>query len=189
MNQIFSLNQPLNSILWSANNKLIREIILILSGIALLGLSAQCVIPLKPVPLTFQSATVVFIGMIYGARLGSLTILGYLAAGVLGVPVYAQLSSGIHPLFGTTAGYLIGFVPAAMIGGFLAQRGWARSVIGTFVAACLSASVIFVLGVSVLSRFIGWNDAFLFGLAPFVATEPLKLLAISLVIPKFWKAV
>lgn len=188
MDSIFSLNNPLRSILWSAQNKLTRDILLILCGIAILGLSAQCVVPLKPVPLTFQSATVVFIGMIYGARLGAFTILGYLLAGSLGIPVFADMASGFTHFFGATAGYLVGFIPAAMLGGFLAQRGWGRTAIGTFLAACLSASVIFTFGLLVLSRFVGWHDAFTLGLAPFVVTEPMKLLAISLVIPKFWKS-
>lgn len=188
MNQIFSLNHPQRSILWSSQHRVIKDLILIFLGIALLALSAQFVIPLKPVPLTFQSATVVLLGLVYGTRLGILTMLGYLMAGAFGIPVFASLSSGLGALVGTTSGYLFGFIPAALLGGFLAQRGWSRTVLGAFVAACLSASIIFLTGVSVLSHFIGWHSAFLLGLVPFVVTEPLKLLAVAMIVPSFWKS-
>jgi biotin transport system substrate-specific component len=188
MNRIFTLNHPLHSIFRSDQYRTITEITLFFAGIALLALSAQFVIPIGPVPLTFQSATVVLIGMLYGSRLGGITILGYLFAGCAGVPMFAGMSSGISPFFGTTMGYLLGFLPAAMLGGFLAERGWASTTIGAFVAACLSASVIFVLGVSALSHFVGWDKAILLGFVPFMTTEPLKLLAVALIVPRFWKS-
>lgn len=181
------MNLTLSSILWSKHNRIIRESLLIFCGIALIALSAQFVIPLQPVPLTFQSATVVLLAMVYGARLGSLTLIGYLAAGTLGLPVFAGMASGISPLMGPTAGYLVGFVAAAFLGGFLAQRGWAKNIFSAFLAACLSASLIFFFGLVVLSHFIGWKSAFAVGLAPFMLTEPLKLLAVALVVPSFWR--
>jgi biotin transport system substrate-specific component len=188
MSQIFSLNQPLRSLFWTAQNRLVRETILILTGILLIALSAQFVIPLKPVPLTFQSATVILIGMVYGARLGTFTLLGYLIAGGIGLPVFADMASGLNPLMGPTVGYLAGFVPAALLGGFLAQRGWARHTVSAFIAACLSAAVIFFFGLSVLSHFVGWNNAFALGLAPFMFSESLKLFAIALIVPRLWKS-
>lgn len=187
MNQLFTLNKPLRSVLWPVQQKMVREMVLVLLGIVLIALSAQFVIPLKPVPLTFQSSMVVLLGMVYGMRLGVLTLLGYLIAGGIGLPVFADLSSGISPLFGPTAGYLAGFVPAALLGGFLAQRGFANHVLSAFVAAVLSATVIFFFGILVLAKFVGFSSAFTLGLMPFIVTEPLKLLAVALIVPCFWK--
>jgi len=107
--------------------------------------------------------------------------------GGLGVPVFAGLANGIGPFMGTTAGYLLGFVPAAMLGGFLARKGFARNTLRAFVAACLSAAVIFCCGVTVLAKFIGWHQAFLLGVAPFALTETLKLFSVALVVPRFWQ--
>ena len=187
MSQLFALNQPLRSIFWPAHNKIVKEIGLVLFGIALLALSAQIVIPLQPVPLTFQSAMVVLIGMLYGARLSAFAVLGYFIAGSVGLPVFAHLTSGMGTFFGATSGYLIGFLPAAFLSGFLAQRGWAKNVVSAFAAACLGASVIFLFGWMMLSHLIGMQQAFLLGVAPFAVTEPLKLLAVALIAPRCWK--
>ncbi len=187
MNHYITENLKLRSIVWPANNSTIKQISLILFGILLLSISAQIVIPLEPVPLTLQSVTVVFLGMLYGPRLGVISVMGYLLAGTVGLPLYAEFSSGAGVLLGTTAGYLFGFIPAVLIGGYLAQCGFARNILLAFISACLSASVIFFFGILVLSKFIGMHQAILTGLMPFVATETLKMLAVSIVIPRCWK--
>lgn len=182
-----SIAENFRSIVWPVKNSRIKEIMLVLFGIAILGVSAQIVIPLQPVPLTLQSVTVVFLGMLYGPRLGMLSVIGYLLAGTLGLPLYAEFSSGIDVLMGATSGYFFGFIPAVLIGGYLAQRGFARNILFAFISACLSASVIFFFGILVLSKLIGLHQAIVTGLMPFVVTEPLKMLAISLVVPYCWK--
>jgi biotin transporter BioY len=180
-------SQPLRSVVWPTQNKVIKEIGLVILGIGLLAAASQWVIPLKPVPLTFQSATVILLGMLYGSRLATISVIGYLIAGGLGLPLFADLSSGFGVFTGVTAGYLLGFIPAAWFAGFLTERGFARSIYAAFFSSCLSASIIFGLGLIVLAQFVGWNHAFSVGLAPFIFTEPLKLLAISLIIPHCWK--
>jgi biotin transport system substrate-specific component len=190
-NMIFhgSLSQPLRSVFWPTENKMIKEGLLIFLGIGLLAGASQLIIPLNPVPLTFQSAAVILLGMLYGSRLATISVIGYLMMGGLGLPLFAELSSGFGVFTGATAGYLLGFIPAAWLAGFLAERGLASKIHTAFFSSCLSVSIIFGLGVVVLSQFVGWNHAFSLGIAPFVLTEPLKLLAISLIIPHCWKKV
>lgn len=177
--------QPLRSVFSSMSA--MREAGLVALGIALLALASQLVIPLQPVPLTFQSAVVVAIGMVYGMRLSLFTIMGYLFVGSLGLPVFSGLSSGVGTFFGPTAGYLVGFIPATLLAGFLAERGWAKNIFSAFFAACFSASVIFLSGVTVLAHIIGLHQAIMLGLMPFIFTEPLKLIAVALVTPRCWK--
>ena len=186
MSSLLTFSQ-FRSVLWPTEHKLVKELSLILLGVCLLAAASQIVIPLQPVPLTFQSAAVILLGMLYGSRLASFTIITYLIAGGLGLPLFAQLSSGFSVFTGATSGYLIGFIPAAWLSGFLAERGFARNIGIAFLTACFSVSVIFALGLIVLSQFTGWTKAFSLGLAPFVITEPLKLFAISLIIPYCWK--
>lgn len=188
MNSLFNLNYPLQSLCWPRQNKRVKNALLIIAGALLLAIASQLTIPLKPVPLTLQSATVLFIALIYGARLGAATLAAYLIAGACGLPVFAEMHFGLSVLlFDTTSGYLCGFFFAALLSGYLAQRGWGKHFLSAFAAAVLGAAVIFAMGLGVLSHYIGWSKAYLFGLQPFLITEPVKLLAVAAIIPRFWK--
>lgn len=112
----------------------LRAFILVALGTALMALSAKVSLPLPYVPMTLQTLVVLMIGAAYGWRLGSATMIAYLAEGALGLPVFAGPVGGIAPLMGPTAGYLFGFVAAALVTGWLAERGWDRSVVLLFAA-------------------------------------------------------
>lgn len=187
MNYSFSLNSPLQSKIWAKDTTLFKQISLILAGVFALAIVSNLSIPLLPVPLTFQSATVILIGMAYGARQGSYVILSYLIAGALGLPVFADFGFGMAKFVGPTGGYLIGFLPAAFLSGYLTQNGWGKNIVTSFITACLGASVIFLSGVAVLSSFVGWHNAILFGVMPFIVSEPIKLIAVSILAQRLWK--
>lgn len=188
MISLFNLNYPLQSLCWPKQNKLIKNTLLVLTGVLVLALASQLAIPLKPVPLTFQSATVLLIALLYGARLGSVTIAAYLIAGACGLPVFAEMYSGLSTLFfDPTSGYLLGFFFAALVSGYLMQRGWGKHFISAFAASICGVTVIFALGLLVLSHYVGWYQAYLLGLQPFLITEFIKLLAVAAVAPRFWK--
>lgn len=178
---------PMRSVLWAIEKNTVREIILVLVAAALLALSSQVSIPWTPVPLTFQSATVLAIGMVCGARLGTYSVLTYLCAGAVGLPVFADLSGGLLYFFGPTGGYLLGFVPGAFVAGYFAQNGLGKNIFSSFLASFLGALPIFVFGSVVLSFFVGAKLSFLLGVKPFVLSELLKLFIVSLFVPKFWK--
>src|SRR5690606_34764628 len=119
---------------------------------ALLWVSAKIYIPLWPVPVTMQTFVVLTIGLAYGARLGGATVLAYLIAGAVGLPVFSGSWSeggGFVHLMGTTGGYLVGFAVAAWIGGRLAERGWDRSLPLAAAAMVIGNLVIYALG-------LGW---------------------------------
>lgn len=160
----------------------LKQTLLCSLGIVFLALASHLIIPLQPVPLTFQSAAAIFLGMIMGPRLSGITLIGYLAAGFVGLPVFAASTA-----FGPTLGYLIGFLPGAILSGWLAERGMAKNILQSFMASLAGTAIIFTSGLLVLAQFVGWQHAITFGLLPFIVTEPLKLLTISLVTPRFWK--
>ena len=107
--------------------------VLALLGVGVLAASAHIAIPFWPVPMTMESGTVLLLGAAYGPGLAEATLLAYLAAGAIGLPVFAA-GAGLAYLAGPTAGYLLGFLAAASFMGFCASRGWMRGVIGTVVA-------------------------------------------------------
>jgi len=184
MHYLLALNRPLRSAVWPDQNSILKQIFLVILGVLILAVSAQISIPFGPVPCTLQTAAVLLIGMSYGSRLGAYTIGSYLLAGACGLPVFINMSSG---LFGSTMGYLIGFIPAAMLSGYLLQNGWARTAFTSFMAAILADIIIFSFGYIGLAGFVGWEKAYLFGVKPFLITETLKLGMVALIAPRFWK--
>lgn len=168
----------------------LRLVGLALLGTAFVAACAQVQVPWWPVPFTGQTFAVLVLGMVYGARLGAGTLLLYLAVGGLGLPVYAELSSGWAVLTGTTGGYFIGFVLAAGLVGWLAERGWDRSVWLTGLAMLLGNVLIYVPGLLWLGAVVGWDKPILaWGLTPFLLGDAVKLVLAAAVLPYAWKLV
>jgi biotin transport system substrate-specific component len=166
----------------------LQKTLWILAGVTILSFAAQLSIPMQPVPLTFQSSAVVLMGMIFGARQSAYMVLAYLITGLCGLPVFAEYSAGPQVFAGPTAGYLIGFLPAAYLSGYLIEHGWSRNFFTRFLAAMAGASVIFLLGVTFLTKFTGgWQAAYLLGAAPFLVSEPVKLAVVAAVTSRFKK--
>jgi len=165
----------------------VQQMLLILAGVCTLAISAQLSIPFYPVPLTFQSATVILIGLAYGARYAASVVLVYLLSGAMGMPIFANFSFGWQIFLDPAAGYLLGFLPAAILSGYLAEKGMAIKIWHSFFAALLSALVIFSCGVFVLTKFFSFNLALQYGFYPFVISETIKLFAVACCVPKFWK--
>jgi biotin transport system substrate-specific component len=154
----------------------LRAAMLIVLGTALIALSAKVNLPLPYVPMTLQTLVVLMIGAAYGWRLGSATMIAYLAEGALGVPVFAGPVGGITPLVGPTAGYLFGFVAAAFVTGWLAERGWDRNVALLFAAMAVGHLVILAAGFGWLAFGLGLGaaKAWQVGIVPFIAASLVK---------------
>jgi biotin transport system substrate-specific component len=171
---------PLAEMLWphreGGSFRVLRGAILIALGTALLTLSAKVNLPLPYVPMTLQTLVVLMIGAAYGWRLGSATVIAYLAEGALGLPVFAGPVGGLAPLVGPTAGYLYGFVLAALATGWLSERGWDRSVPLLFVAMGLGHILILGAGFTWLAfgMKLGVDKAWLVGIVPFIAASLVK---------------
>ncbi len=174
---------------------LMRMAVLAVAGTALLTLSAKIQVPFWPVPMTMQTFAVLVIGAAYGWRLGALTVLLYLAEGALGLPVFSR-GGGLAYFAGPTSGYLFGFVAAAMLVGWLAERGWDRSVPATLFTMALGTALIFIPGVAWLSVFLmqakgitltaGVSAALANGLTPFLAGAAAKIALAAAVMPYAW---
>jgi biotin transport system substrate-specific component len=150
---------------------------LTLLGSLALAASAKLQVPFYPVPMTMQSLVVLLLGMAFGWRLGAATVLLYLVEGTVGLPVFAgtpEKGIGIAYMMGPTGGYLIGFVAAAALTGWLAERGWDRSLWRSAVALSLGHAVLFLTGLAWLAVYVGWPRAVAFGLMPFLAGTVVK---------------
>lgn len=174
--------------LWPARtNQLLRWIVLMVAGSLFVAVCAQIQVPTLPVPITMQTFAVLVLGMAYGARLGAATLLLYLVEGAIGLPVFAGFTSGLLNL--ASGGYIIGFVLAAGVVGWLAERGWDRNTLTTALAMLIGNIVVYVPGLLWLSTFVDADKVFAFGLTPFLFGDVLKLVLAAVALPLAWKLV
>ncbi len=173
----------------SKQYSMIYETSLIIGGTLFIALCAQLriLLPFSPVPVTGQTLAVILIGALYGSKRGAMTILLYLSEGSMGLPVFAGGSFGFAYLFGPTGGYLIGFVGAAFITGLLAENGWDRKFDRGIFAMIAGISVIYLVGLTWLGIYVGFNKVMALGLYPFIPGELLKITIASSLLPLGWK--
>lgn len=171
----------------------IKQAVLVAIGIAAITLAAQIKIPMWPVPVTMQTFAVLTIGAAYGARLGLVTLLGYLGLGALGVTVFTGDTAGLAYMAGPTGGYLAGFAVAAAVVGSLAARGWSRSIGGMIGALLIGNAIIYAFGLPWMAWLFaadkGMAWVMQWGMTNFLLGDALKLLLAALLVPAAWKAV
>ena len=166
---------------------LVRDVVLVVGAAALTGAAAQVAIPLPftPVPISLQTLTVLLSGAALGPVRGLLGMAVYLVAGVAGVPWFSEGRSGLEfPSFG----YIVGFVLAAALVGWLARRGLDRSVPGTVGIMVLGNLVIYALGVTWLALSLDVNlaRALELGAWPFLIGDALKVALAAGLLPAAW---
>ncbi len=171
-------------------NAWVYNLMLTVLGSWFVALLAQISIPLgfTPVPITGQTLGVLLVGSLLGTRLGTLALLLYVAQGAIGLPFFADGNSGVQVLYGSTAGYIFGFVLAAALTGWLAERGWDRKVSTTVLSMVLGTVLIYVPGVLWLAGFVGGlGEAMVLGVLPFLLGAVIKIAVAAGVLPGAWK--
>jgi biotin transport system substrate-specific component len=174
-----------------------RDLVLIVGGVVFIALCAQIVIPWHPVPLTGQTFAVLLIGGLYGLWRAVVTLSAYFAIGLIGLPVFADGSSGWDYVQGPTGGYIVGFIVAAGIVGFMAERGLDRRVVPMIGALLIATAAIYALGAWWLAEWnlpdtgerYGWSAAYTNGVQPFILGDLVKLAAVAALLPAGWKIV
>jgi biotin transport system substrate-specific component len=198
----------------------LRHVALIVTGALLIALCAQITlvpvgqtIPLiadfrihlasSPIPITGQTFAVLLVGGALGFRRGFLAVglylilgwfLPFYAAGASGLDTYVTRSAAGSLIYGSSAGYLLGFLLAAAVTGRLAEIGWDRNVFGAMAAMLIGNVLIYLVGVPWLALLaLGpdyaatrWESAAAFGLTPFVAVDAIKLVLAAVAFPAAW---
>jgi len=164
----------------------------VLFGVCLLTLSAKIKVPFWPVPMTMQTLVVLMLGMTYGSRMAAGTVLAYLLAGAAGFPVLAgtpERGIGLAYMMGPTGGFLIGFLISAWLVGFLAERGFDRSLWLCAIAMLAGHAIISLSGVVWLAALLGTAKAIQVGFVPFLASSVLKTALGAVAMPLIWRIV
>ncbi len=89
---------------------------------AFTAVMSQLSIPIQPIPINLATLSVYLAGAVLGAKYGTISQAVYVLLGTVGLPVFAQFSGGIHVILGPTGGYIIGYIAAAWLIGFLRDR-------------------------------------------------------------------
>ena len=190
-------NLTLAGHLWPASTmNWTRTILLAVLGSAIVAIAAQVSVPMLPVPMTLQTLAVLAVGGAYGARLGAITLALYALEGAVGLPVFANFQAGLFLPTGeiiATGGYIIGFILAAGLVGYLVEKGWGANVFKLCAAMLIGAAVVYVPG---LIWLVGWLGvmkgmdmmsasavAFTSGMLPFILGDIIKAVLAALAFP------
>ena len=167
---------------------------LVLAGVAVVALLAKVSFYIGPVPITGQTLGVILVGATLGARRGAASLTSYMVLGLAGLPTFAGPIAGPAYVLSPSFGFIVGFIPAAFVAGWFAQRAWDRRPVLAF-AGFVTASVIpFLLGVPymalILANVIGANVSFASimqaGVLPFIVPGLIKAAFAALLVPGAW---
>ena len=179
---------------------LVRKSALVLGGSLLIAIAAQISVPMYPVPMTLQTLAILLVGFALGSRLGALTVVAYLAEGLVGLPVFANGMNGAA-FAGPTAGFLAGFIGLAWMAGYAAERGLAKGVVGTAIAAIVASATLYIPGIlwpmtvaGATGIEAGWiardfgSYYWAYFMAPFLIGDTVKAVIAALIVTGGWKA-
>ena len=158
-----------------------RKAAIVAAGSLFIAAMTQIAVPFYPVPMTLQTLAVMLIGVTFGFRMATATVALYLLEGLAGLPVFSNFGFGYAKFVGPTGGYLAGFLIAAAVMGFLADRGLTRGWAGMIAVLLVGEVIVFALGFGWLSQLIGAEKAWLGGVVPFLLGDLVKLAIVALI--------
>lgn len=176
---------------------LLADAALVLAGVALVALLAKVSFFIGPIPITGQTLGVIVVGAALGARRGAASLTAYLVAGLAGLPVFAGPIAGPVYVLSPSFGFILGFIPAAFVAGWFAERAWDRKPWLAFVGFVAASVIPFLIGVPymalILAVVVGADvtlasvlDA---GVWPFLLPGLLKAAFVALLVPAAWALV
>lgn len=168
----------------------VRDALITLAGTAFIAVAGFIVIPLPftPVPISLATFAVLLTGAALGPLRGGASAGLYLALGVIGVPLFANGSSGWAF---SSFGYIVGYIAATLLVGILARRRSDRNVWATLGLATLGSLTIYAFGVPWLAAFLGVDlvTALTLGVVPFLIGDAMKIAAMAALLPATWRIV
>ncbi|TCD11293.1 biotin transporter BioY [Oricola cellulosilytica] len=161
---------------------------LVLAGSALIAIAGQVKVPMWPVPTTLQTLAIFTIAAAYGRNLAIATLLAYLAEGAVGLPVFTNGGGLGYFAASATTGYLAGFVVAAGLTGWAADKGLSHNAFKLFGVNLVGTAIILVLGALWIAFHpaYGVEKAWAWGVGPFIVTDVIKAALAACLVPAVW---
>ncbi len=149
---------------------------------ALMAAGAYLAIPIGPVPIVMQNMFVFLAALLLGSRWGLASVAVYLLTGACGLPVFAGGLGGIGRIVGPTGGYLVGYLPAVFITGYISERAGVRVRYGVMAMIC-GTIVLYACGVTWLKILTGmtWSKTLAAGMYPFLIGDAFKIAAAAMI--------
>ncbi|QFF97507.1 biotin transporter BioY [Psychrobacillus glaciei] len=148
---------------------------------AIIAVAAQTMINIPPVPFTLMTIAVMLTVTILGKKFGTIAVTIYVLMGVIGIPVFAGMTSGLGIIIGPTGGYLIAIIPAALfIGWYLEKLGYTK--VHAIIANIIAVFIILIIG-AIWLKFVAalpWDGAFKGGMLPFILPDLAKAIVAAL---------
>lgn len=145
-------------------------------------------LPIGPVPVSLTNLAIYFSLYVLGTKFGCVSYVIYLLIGFIGVPVFSGFTSGPDKLLGPTGGYLIGFLPMALIAGLLIDKFISNRTICLLGMIC-GTIVAYAFGTVWLAyqASLDWKAALMAGVIPFIPGDLAKIILAMIAGPQIRK--
>lgn len=145
-------------------------------------------IPIGPVPVSLGTFAVALVTYVAGWKAGTLSVLLYLLLGLAGLPVFSGFTGGAAKLLGPTGGYLIGYLPMALVSGLIIDRFSGTGLkdrLVSFLGLCLGTAILYLLGTLWLAHQANLDirEAIAAAVLPFIGFDLIKLALATLLGP------
>lgn len=167
---------------------------LVLAGVAFVALLAKVSFFIGPIPITGQTLGVIVVGAALGAKRGAAALASYMLLGLAGLPIFAGPLAGPAYVLAPSFGFILGFIPAAYVAGWFAERAWDRRPVLAFVGFVAASVIPFLLGVpymalilaGVLQQDVTVASVLAAGVLPFIVPGVIKAAFAALLVPGTW---
>lgn len=167
---------------------------LVLAGVTTVALLAKLSFFIGPIPITGQTLGVIVAGAALGSRRGTIALASYMLLGLAGVPVFAGALAGPAYVLMPSFGFVLGFIPAAFVAGWIAERAWDRNPALAFIGFVGASVIPFIIGVpymaltlaAILNQPVTVTSVLDAGVWPFILPGLIKAAAAALIVPGVW---
>ena len=142
-------------------------------------------LPVSPVPISLGILGIFFSVYVNGWLWGTISVLIYLLIGFVGVPVFANFTSGAGKLLGPTGGYMIGYLLISLIAGYFIEK-FENKILLHIIGMILGTAACYFLGTTwlMISLKMSFTAALMAGVIPFIPADVIKMaIAVAVGIP------
>ena len=147
-------------------------------------------LPFTPVPINLATLSVFLAGGLLGSRYGALSQLVYVLLGAIGLPVFHSFTGGLGILTGPTGGFIIGYIAAAWLIGFLIEK-LGRDFYKIIISMIEGLIVCYTLG-TLWFMYItstGLTTALMMCVVPFLIGDAIKIIAAAILVKRLHKLI